>query len=121
MVTETDGFALYFSRYPIPFERDCPEDPVKFKHLGLYAYRKTFFRKYRALQPSNLELSEKLEQLTFLANGIKMKMIETENDSLGIDIPEEIDLFRKTVKSYPDYFQMPMKIIGLIIMPVVSS
>jgi 3-deoxy-manno-octulosonate cytidylyltransferase (CMP-KDO synthetase) len=105
VVKDNHGYALYFSRHPIPFEREKNPDPVKYKHLGIYAYRKSFFSLYKRLKPSPLEISEKLEQLTFLSSGIKIKLFEAENDSLGIDVPHEMELFRKTVKKYPEYFK----------------
>lgn len=89
LVTGHDGRALYFSRATIPFDRDgaCPR---YFKHLGLYAYRKAALDRFVSLPESPLELSERLEQLRFLENGIAIYVGETPYDSVGVDTEEDL-------------------------------
>lgn len=89
VVCTAQGYALYFSRCPIPFHRDHPF-PHYFKHLGLYAYTQKALRKIGSLPPSPLEEAEKLEQLSFLYYGLKIRVHETEEETLGIDLPEHL-------------------------------
>lgn len=90
VVTDAQGCALYFSRHPIPYARDDAK-PDYFKHIGLYAYTKAALIKLASLPPSPLELSEKLEQLTFLYHGLKIRLHETKRESLGVDLPEHLE------------------------------
>jgi len=90
VVTDSKGFALYFSRSPIPFFRDPKSSVVYYKHLGFYAYRNDFLLKFAALPISELESSEKLEQLRALECGFKIKVVETAFDSVEVDTPEDI-------------------------------
>lgn len=89
VVTAENGDALYFSRSPIPYPRNA-EQAVYWKHIGLYGYRKEFLLKYIALPQSQLELAESLEQLRVLANGYRIKVVEVEQDSVGVDTPEDL-------------------------------
>jgi 3-deoxy-manno-octulosonate cytidylyltransferase (CMP-KDO synthetase) len=89
VVTDLDGRALYFSRATIPFDRDGAQ-PRYFKHLGLYAYRKSAIDKFVTLPESSLEKSERLEQLRFLENGISIYVGETPYDSVGVDTEEDL-------------------------------
>src|SRR4029077_6622544 len=84
VVIDASGRALYFSRAPIPFDRDGAR-PRYFKHLGLYAYRKPALDRFVALPESSLEKSERLEQLRFLENGIAIFVGETPYDTVGVD------------------------------------
>jgi 3-deoxy-manno-octulosonate cytidylyltransferase (CMP-KDO synthetase) len=90
VVTDGEGFALFFSRSPIPFFRDARSARVYYKHLGFYAYRKDFLEKFNALPMGELESSEKLEQLRVLEHGFKIKVVETPFDSVEVDTPEDI-------------------------------
>jgi 3-deoxy-manno-octulosonate cytidylyltransferase (CMP-KDO synthetase) len=90
VVTDGEGFALFFSRSPIPFFRDARSARVYYKHLGFYAYRKDFLEKFGALPMGELESSEKLEQLRVLEHGFKIKVVETPFDSVEVDTPEDI-------------------------------
>lgn len=94
VVTNITGRALYFSRAAIPFDRDATA-PRYFKHLGLYAYRKSALDFFVKQRESSLERSERLEQLRFLENGISIWVGETPHDSIGVDTEE--DLQRVTV------------------------
>ena len=89
VVTDLTGRALYFSRAPIPFDRDGVV-PRYWKHIGLYAYRKTALDRFVTLPESSLENSERLEQLRFLENGIPIYVGETPHDSVGVDTEEDL-------------------------------
>ena len=90
VVTDRQGFALYFSRYPIPFYRDDKSERVYFKHLGFYGFRMEFLIRFTRLSKGMLESCEKLEQLRALEHGFKIKVLETSFDSIEVDIPEDI-------------------------------
>ena len=119
------GFALYFSRAAIPYQRDKPEGnagqpksrshkpegngaasasrshkSVKaayYKHIGLYAYSKDFLFIFKNLPESNLERIEKLEQLRVLEEGFRIKVIETNISTLGVDTPEDLEKVKKII------------------------
>ena len=93
VVTDLRGFALYFSRSPIPYSRGGRTAP--YKHLGLYVYRREFLQTVAALEPTALERSESLEQLRVLENGFPIKVVETAHDSIGVDTPEDLDRVRR--------------------------
>jgi 3-deoxy-manno-octulosonate cytidylyltransferase (CMP-KDO synthetase) len=90
VVTDENGFALYFSRCPIPFHRDTQE-LVYYKHIGIYAYTKSALQRLAHLPPSQLSETEQLEQLNFLYHGLKIRVHETEHEGFGIDIPEHLE------------------------------
>jgi 3-deoxy-manno-octulosonate cytidylyltransferase (CMP-KDO synthetase) len=92
VVTTLDGRALYFSRAPIPFNRDDVADPIYWKHLGLYAYRRSALKRFATLGPSPLERAERLEQLRLLENNMMLHVAETTEDTIGVDT--EADLLR---------------------------
>ena len=95
VVVDREGFALYFSRAPIPFVRDgCPAAP-HWRHIGLYVYRRQCLLRLADLPPTDLERSEALEQLRALEHGIRIKAIETQYDSVGVDTPEDLDRVRR--------------------------
>lgn len=91
VVTDKEGFALFFSRYPIPFYRDPGSEKAHYKHIGIYAYRVDFLEKFVRLPQGELESAEKLEQLRALENGFRIKVVETSSDSLEVDIPEDVE------------------------------
>ncbi|MDL0103356.1 3-deoxy-manno-octulosonate cytidylyltransferase [Campylobacter felis] len=84
------GFALYFSRAKIPFERESYKEDFK-GHLGIYAYSVKALREFCTFENSNLEKAEKLEQLRALENGKKIKMLEISTQSMGIDTKEDYE------------------------------
>jgi 3-deoxy-manno-octulosonate cytidylyltransferase (CMP-KDO synthetase) len=91
---------LYFSRQTIPFLRGVePSDWLSkhtfYKHIGLYAYRADILPGLSALQPTSLELAESLEQLRWVQNGIRIKAIETQFETIGIDSPEDVEKIQK--------------------------
>jgi 3-deoxy-manno-octulosonate cytidylyltransferase (CMP-KDO synthetase) len=91
VATNGAGDALYFSRCPIPFERGKPGSTPYFKHIGLYVYRRDFLLAYSALPVGPLETAERLEQLRALENGFRIRVVETEYESLGVDTPEDLE------------------------------
>ena len=98
VVTDIEGWALYFSRATIPFDRDGTR-PAYFKHLGLYAYRKAALDRFVKLPESSLEKIERLEQLRFLENGIPIFVGETPYDSIGVDTEDDLQRVIKILSS----------------------
>jgi 3-deoxy-manno-octulosonate cytidylyltransferase (CMP-KDO synthetase) len=115
-VCDENGFALYFSRAPIPYHRDqwtdynagitklrskwTMADINCFKHVGIYSYRKDVLLKLTSLAPTQTELAEKLEQLRALGNGFKIKMQETSCETFGVDTPEDLERIEKCLNLY---------------------
>lgn len=100
VVTSREGFAIYFSRFPIPYERErSQKENIHYKHIGLYGYRKDFLLKFAKMTPTPLEEAEKLEQLRALENGYKIKVIETQYSSIGVDTQEDLERVRKIAGS----------------------
>jgi 3-deoxy-manno-octulosonate cytidylyltransferase (CMP-KDO synthetase) len=92
VVTNFNGDAIYFSRSPIPYDRDRVTDTsVYYKHVGLYVYRRELLLRYPDLTVGPLEKAECLEQLRALENGYRIKVVETEYDSLGVDTRDDLD------------------------------
>jgi 3-deoxy-manno-octulosonate cytidylyltransferase (CMP-KDO synthetase) len=92
VVTTADGRALYFSRATIPYDRDARADevPQYWKHLGLYAYRKSALNRFPSLPHRALEHAERLEQLRFLENGIHIHVEPTDFDTIGVDTEDDL-------------------------------
>lgn len=104
VVFSKEGKALYFSRSPIPHVRNRPEDEWPaggnfFKHIGMYAYRCDVLEKITRLPVSTLEIAEALEQLRWLENGYNVKVIETQLETIGIDVPDDLEKVRRYIKS----------------------
>lgn len=97
VITDNNGFALYFSRSVIPFHRELSYDVTYYKHIGVYAFRKEALLKFSSLEMTPLEISEKLEQLRYLENGMKIKMVETDFVGIGIDTPEDLEKAKKLI------------------------
>jgi 3-deoxy-manno-octulosonate cytidylyltransferase (CMP-KDO synthetase) len=96
VVVDRGGFALYFSRAPIPFVRDPRGGwPPLYRHIGLYAYRRSTLLVLASLDPTPLERAESLEQLRALEHGIRIKAVETLYDSFGVDTPEDLEQVRR--------------------------
>ncbi len=105
VVTDQQGFALYFSRAPIPYLRDsmddisrCWQDLATAKHIGLYAYRKDFLLKYPGLSSTPLEQQECLEQLRALEHGYQIHVASTDLVGQGVDTPEDLDKVRDLIE-----------------------
>lgn len=92
VVTDNQGFALYFSRCPIPYFRDTGPGKTHYKHLGFYGYRMEFLTRFTILSQGKLESAEKLEQLRALEHGFKIKVMETPFNSVEVDVPEDIEI-----------------------------
>ena len=93
VVTDRNGMALYFSRSKIPSGGTC------FLHLGLYVYRVDFLRKFAKLERTPLEIAERLEQLRALEHGYRIRVVEVEKESWGIDTPADLERFKEFVGS----------------------
>ena len=90
VVTDAMGNALYFSRNPIPYDRDRTGRVVYWKHVGLYAYRREALETFHRFPPSALETAEGLEQLRFLENGIPIHVAETSEPTIGVDTEADL-------------------------------
>jgi 3-deoxy-manno-octulosonate cytidylyltransferase (CMP-KDO synthetase) len=108
VVFNKNNFALYFSRAPIPWDRDAwagknswkemsLEGPL-YKHIGLYVYRRDFLLDFAAMPGTALEAAEKLEQLRALENGHKIKTVITQYESFGVDIPDDLGKILKRLE-----------------------
>jgi 3-deoxy-manno-octulosonate cytidylyltransferase (CMP-KDO synthetase) len=102
VVTAMDGRALYFSRAAIPFDRDQTGDTRYYKHLGFYAYRKAALDAFRLWPESELERSERLEQLRFLDNGVPIYVAETPFDTVGVDTEYDLHRVERILQSRAD-------------------
>ena len=94
VVLDKDDFALYFSRAPIPYNREPAAGFLTrrhYKHIGIYAYTKDFLFTFANMPQSKLEQIEKLEQLRVLENGYKIKVIETKYETKSVDVQEDLD------------------------------
>lgn len=105
VVIATNGKALYFSRSPIPFQRDLElknwlKNQTYFKHIGMYAYRSKVLQQIIMLKESNLESIEKLEQLRWLENGYNIYVAETNHESKSIDTIEDYNYILKNISTY---------------------
>ena len=97
VVTDHHGNAIYFSRSPIPYDRgpQSGQSTVYYKHIGLYVYRRDFLLSYSDLPVGPLEQAEKLEQLRALENGLRIRVAETDYESLGVDTPGDLERLRE--------------------------
>jgi 3-deoxy-manno-octulosonate cytidylyltransferase (CMP-KDO synthetase) len=98
VVTDRFENAIYFSRSTIPHAREG-EGPVVYKHIGLYVYRRDFLLRYSDLTPGPLERTERLEQLRALENGFRIRVVETDYESFGVDTPGDLERVRSLVKA----------------------
>ena len=95
VVVDRNGFALYFSRAPIPYVRAGAAPAITWGHVGLYVYRRACLVRLASLPPTELERSEALEQLRALEHGIRIKAIETSHESIGVDTPDDLERVRR--------------------------
>ena len=98
VVTDSDDFAIYFSRSPIPFNSTSNPKLNYFKHIGIYGFRKKSLVDFYNSKPTKLELIEKLEQLRYLESGKKIKMVISDFDGIGIDTMEDLIKARSLFK-----------------------
>lgn len=97
VITNNEDFALYFSRFPIPYPRNTEAKVTYFKHIGIYAFRKQALMDFYHLPMLSLEDAEKIECIRYLEYGKKIKMVETQLRAIGIDTPEDLEKARKLV------------------------
>ncbi len=98
-IVDRKGYAIYFSRAALPFDREGDGKEIEyFKHLGFYGYRKVFLLGFKDLPLSKLEQAEKLEQLRVIEAGYKIKVIETEFDTIAVDTQEDLQKVKKALK-----------------------
>lgn len=105
VIVDRKGFALYFSRAPIPWDRDrwdqntalrdLPESVARLKHIGLYVYRRDFLLSFAKMPSTPLEECEKLEQLRVLEQGHRIRVVITERESFGVDMPGDLSKILK--------------------------
>lgn len=122
VVFDKENFALYFSRSPIPFHRDLLKTERSwfmvsmsnymskkefilsnlnmFKHIGIYSFRRDVLLRFSKMGPTRLEELERLEQLRALENNIKIKVKETEFETIGVDTPEDLERVERWLNSY---------------------
>ena len=98
LITDENNNAIYFSRSTIPYNRDNRDDVHYFKHIGVYGYKKEFLKKFVEMPQSSLEKAEQLEQLRAIENGYKIRVIETQYQSIGVDLPEHIKVVEDEMK-----------------------
>ncbi len=114
VVTDARGFALYFSRSPIPYARLAGELTLEEslradtallsnyrKHSGLYAYRSGFLRRFARMEPSPLERLEALEQLRAIENGFEIRVVRVEHRSIGVDTPQDYERVKRLIEEIP--------------------
>ncbi|MFY7818090.1 MAG: 3-deoxy-manno-octulosonate cytidylyltransferase [Akkermansiaceae bacterium] len=99
VVLDLSGHALYFSRSPLPYQRNKSTSLTLYRHKGIYGYRRDFLETFITWQPSPLEQAESLEQLRALENGARIKVIITSDDSIGLDTPEQAPLIESLLSS----------------------
>ena len=114
VVTDAHGFALYFSRSPIPYTRLAGgltlEESLRAdstllsnyrKHSGLYAYRAGFLRRFARMEPSPLEQLEALEQLRAIENGFEIRVVRVEHRSIGVDTRQDYERVKRLIEEIP--------------------
>jgi 3-deoxy-manno-octulosonate cytidylyltransferase (CMP-KDO synthetase) len=99
VVMDAKGFALYFSRSPIPFQRNLMPATTFYRHIGLYAFSADVLQKFAALPPAMLEEAESLEQLRLLENGFRIQCVTTLIDNPGVNTQEDLELVRRMIRA----------------------
>jgi 3-deoxy-manno-octulosonate cytidylyltransferase (CMP-KDO synthetase) len=101
VVVDRSGFAMYFSRSSIPHVKSggWREDVLAYRHVGLYVYRRHVLIDFAQMPPAPFEILEGLEQLRFLENGYRMKVVETRHESVGVDTPEDLEKVRRIMSN----------------------
>ena len=102
VVRDFEGNALYFSRAPIPWVRDTGETVAArhWKHLGLYAFRREALVEFPTLPPGDLERLEQLEQLRWLENGFRIRVVETDYDAVSVDVPGDVARVEQLLRAH---------------------
>lgn len=99
VVMDAKGFALYFSRSAIPFQRNMRPSTIVYRHIGLYAFSADVLQKFASLPPSMLEEAESLEQLRLLENGFRIQCVTTLVDNPGVNTLEDLEQVRRIIRS----------------------
>jgi len=100
VVRDLQGYALYFTRSPVPHTREGQRraGARPCKHIGLYVYRRDFLFRFTAWKPTPLEEAERLEQLRALEHGVRIRVVETRHDSVGVDTPDDLARVQRLLK-----------------------
>lgn len=103
VVVDKNNYALYFSRQAIPYQsmHTHSKHPVYYKHIGLYGYTKDFLFTFKNLPVAELERTEQLEQLRVLAEGFRIKVLETQYDTIGVDTAEDMHKLKEYLNQHP--------------------
>jgi len=99
VITDQKDFAMYFSRSPIPFSRDQEIKIKYYKHIGVYAFRKSALIDFYYTPKTPLEIAEKIEGIRYLEVGKRIKMVETQSAVVGIDTPEDLEKAKEILKN----------------------
>lgn len=99
VIVDQEDFAMYFSRSPIPFARNQELEVTYYKHIGVYAFRKSALIDFYHTSETPLELAEKIEGIRYLEVGKRIKMVETETAVVGIDTPEDLEKAKAILKT----------------------
>tara|TARA_R110002073_G_scaffold8207_3_gene45760 strand:- start:44546 stop:45283 length:738 start_codon:yes stop_codon:yes gene_type:complete len=99
VIVDQEDFAMYFSRSPIPFARNQEVEVIYYKHIGVYAFRKSALIDFYHTPETPLELAEKIEGIRYLEVGKRIKMVETETAVVGIDTPEDLEKAKAILKT----------------------
>lgn len=97
VVVDRDGYALYFSRTPIPHHRDSGAPLEAWKHVGLYVYRRKFLLEFARMAPTSLERLEALEQLRAIEHGVRIAVVETRHNTISVDTPDDLEKVRRVL------------------------
>lgn len=99
VVTDVNGDALYFSRSPLPYVRNQDPRTVHKRHMGIYGFRRDFLLQFVKWPPSMLEMTESLEQLRAMENGVRLRVVMTDDLSPGVDTPEQAVAVEKLIEA----------------------
>lgn len=98
VILDENDFAVYFSRYPIPYNRDNIEDIVRYRHIGIYGFRRDYLFEFASQERTFLEKCENLEQLRAIEKGVKIKVIKTDYNPLSVDTYEDLQNILKILE-----------------------
>ena len=90
VILDKNDYAVYFSRYPVPYNRDNVDSVVRYRHIGIYGFRRDYLFEFASQERTYLEKCENLEQLRALENGIKIKVVKTDYNPLSVDTLEDL-------------------------------
>ncbi len=99
VVLDKDDYGIYFSRYPIPYNRDNIDNVIRYRHIGIYGFRRDYLLEFSSQKKGYLESCENLEQLRAIENGIKIKVVKTDYNPLSVDTFEDLQNVLKVLES----------------------